>query len=471
MRDTDILDIDIPGADPAAVVAQYEPFIKKLASRYTSILDRSGAVGLEDLYQVGCIAVLEAQKRYDPAGGASFITFITLPIKSAMRRALGFNSNTGAAPVQLVYLDEPITIESDGEITRIDTIPDSSILPFDEPMIEDETRKETAVQVRAAVARLKSAKQREAIQRVYFDGMERKTAAAEMGMNHKGEISVLTKIAKPTISVITNIGTSHIGNLGSRENILKAKLEILDGMKPNGTVVINNDNDLLHKWYLENKENYNIVTYGIENESNYMAENIKFSESGSTYTLKGTDKEVVVPVGGEHFVQNSLCAIAVGKIFDTDIDAIIEGIAKFELTKKRMDTEVVDNVTIIGDYYNANYDSMKAALNYLGKVENKRKIAILGDMLELGEYSKELHENVGKEVINNNIDILITVGTEAKYIANIAKEKLANVFVCENIEEAIEKINEIKKENDVVLLKASNGMKFGEILEGMKGSK
>lgn len=183
MRDTDILDIDIPGADPAAVVAQYEPFIAKQASRYIPILDRSGAVGLEDLCQVGRIAVLKAQKRYDPAGGASFLSFITLPIKGAMRRALGFDNRTGAAPEQMIYLDEPTT-ENGTEMTRIDSIPDPSVLPFDEPLIEDETRKETANQVRAAVARLKSEKQREVIQRIYFDGLERRTAAEEMGINH-----------------------------------------------------------------------------------------------------------------------------------------------------------------------------------------------------------------------------------------------------------------------------------------------
>lgn len=291
----------------------------------------------------------------------------------------------------------------------------------------------------------------------------------EMGMNHLGEISTLTKIAKPIVAVVTNVGTAHIGILGSRENILKAKLEILEGLEPNGYIVINNDNDLLHKWYLENKEKYNIITYGIENESNYMAENITSKEDGSTYTLKGTNQKIEVPVGGNHFVQNSLCSIAVGSIFKIPLEKMAKGIYEFELTKKRMDISTLqNNITIINDYYNANYDSMKAALEYLGKLQEKRKIAVLGDMLELGDYSKELHEKVGEEVVKNKIDILITVGEEAKQIAKKAERKIEKIIVCNTNEEAIENINKIKQENDAILLKASNGMHFGEILEGIR---
>ena len=141
----------------------------------------------------------------------------------------------------------------------------------------------------------------------------------EIGMNHFGEISLLTNIAKPNLAVITNIGTSHIGNLGSRENILKAKLEILEGMKI-PKIIINNDNDLLHKWCEENKNRIEIHTFGIENESELMAENIKMQEESSEFVAtsnsyesdesikKLSELEIRVPVGGEHFVYNALCA-------------------------------------------------------------------------------------------------------------------------------------------------------------------
>ena len=297
---------------------------------------------------------------------------------------------------------------------------------------------------------------------------DKEAMVVEMGMNHFGEIRKLTNIAKPTVAVITNIGTAHIGILGSRENILKAKLEILEGLQGN-TVIINNDNDLLHKWALENKDKYNIITYGITNESDYMAKNIKSYEDKSEFIVSSktniNNKNICVPVGGEHFILNSLCAIAVGEYLKVPTEKITQGIAKLELTKKRMEIlKSKSGATVINDTYNANYDSMKAAITYLKGIENKRKIAVLGDMLELGDYSKELHEKVGKE-IDSNIDILITIGKEAKYIAKEAKAK--QIIECDNLEEAIEKIKKIETKDDAILLKASNGMKLFEIANAL----
>lgn len=280
----------------------------------------------------------------------------------------------------------------------------------------------------------------------------------EMGMNHFGEISLLTSIAKPTLAIITNIGTAHIGNLGSRENILKAKLEILEGLQGN-SVIINNDNDLLSDWAEKNKEKYNIITYGINNKnSKYVAEDIHSYEDRSEYRIDG--KEVVVPVGGEHFVLNSLCAIAVGRYFDIPMAKITEGISGFELTKGRMEIEKAKcGASIINDTYNANYDSMKAAIEYLEKIEGKKKIAVLGDMKELGEYSESLHRKVGEEV--KDIDILITIGELAKCIEETADVREMLHF--DNNESALEYLKKIMKKDDIILLKASNSMKFGDI--------
>ncbi len=307
-----------------------------------------------------------------------------------------------------------------------------------------------------------------------FKLKDEEAAVIEMGMNHFGEISYLTKIAKPTISVITNIGTSHIGNLGSRENILKAKLEILDGMDKK-VLVINNDNDLLHKYYTENKENENIEihTYGIENESEVMAEDIILNENDSEFVcnLKGEKFKVKVLVGGIHFVYNALCAATVGKNLGLNIKQIKQGIETFELTKKRMDiTELENGVTIINDSYNASFESMQASLKYLHGLKNNRKIAVLGDMFELGEYSKELHEKVGMEVVKNNIDILICSGKNAKYIAEAAKENGMNekqIYYFEEKEQIQEFIKQNWKNGDAILFKASNGMKFFEIVENI----
>ena len=290
----------------------------------------------------------------------------------------------------------------------------------------------------------------------------------EMGMNHFGEIRTLTNIAKPTICVITNIGTAHIGILGSRENILKAKLEILEGMDESGTVIINNDNDLLHNWGIVNKDKYNIITYGIKNDCDYKAYNIVENENSVEYQISIDNKEykVNVPVSGEVFVYNSLCAIAVAKLCGVDTKNAIEGIAKFELTKNRMEIIKKDDITIINDSYNASFDSMKAGLEYLRITNGNRKIAVLGDMLELGEYEKELHEKVGEEVVKNNIDILITIGQRAKYIARKTQELgLKNVISFNTNEEAIKYIKNELKNKDVILFKASNSMKFGEIIK------
>lgn len=302
-----------------------------------------------------------------------------------------------------------------------------------------------------------------------FKLQDHQAAVIEMGMNHSGEISNLTKIAKPTISVITNIGTSHIGNLGSRENILKAKLEILEGMDRK-ILVINNDNDLLNKYYLENKD-MEIYTYGIKNKSDVMAENINLNENNSEFicNLKGEKFKVKVPVGGIHFIYNALCAATVGKLLSLSNEQIKQGIETFELTKKRMDiTELENGVTIINDSYNASFESMQASLKYLSGLKNDRKIAVLGDMFELGEYSKELHEKVGKEVVKNNIDILICGGENAKYIVKAAKDSGMNekyIFYFEDKEKMKIFIRENWKKGDAILFKASNGMKFFEIVE------
>ena len=294
----------------------------------------------------------------------------------------------------------------------------------------------------------------------------------EMGMNHFGEISLLTSIAKPTICVITNIGTSHIGNLGSRENILKAKLEILEGCE-NPVVIINNDNDLLHdKKEIRTLLKDELEKYGIKEKSDLNAKNIKLESSNSKFDLKlnGKEETINVPVGGEHFILNSLCAAMVGKVLKIDNQKIKEGIESFELTKKRMDiTELENGVKVINDAYNASLESMKASLGVLSEFKENRKIAILGDMFELGKYSKELHKKVGEEVIKNKIDILICSGTNSKYIIEKAREKMKdeNVYYLENKEEILEVLKEVIKPGDVVLLKASNGMKFYELAERM----
>ena len=302
---------------------------------------------------------------------------------------------------------------------------------------------------------------------------DHEAAVIEMGMNHLGEISYLTKIAKPTISVITNIGTAHIGFLGSRENILKAKLEILDGMEV-PIVVINNDNDMLNKWAKENKYNVNIKTFGIENKSECMAENIEKSENSRNFICKSEEDkfDIEVPVGGDVFVLNALCASLVGRMLNLSKEEIQKGISSFELTKKRMEIINLDNdITIINDSYNASLDSVKVAIEYLANTNTKRKIAVLGDMLELGDFSEKLHRKVGEEIANNKIDLLFVIGNDAKFIAEEAENKgmkKDNIYYFNQRQELLEYLKNTMEKGDGVLFKASKGMKLFEIVQELK---
>jgi len=300
----------------------------------------------------------------------------------------------------------------------------------------------------------------------------------EMGTDKFGDLSLLTQIAKPTICIITIIGTSHIANFGSRENILKGKLEILEGICKDKLIVMNNDNDLLNKWILDNKDKYindgyKVLTYGIDNESDYIANNISLEEFGSKYDIKidNVKYSVNVPVGGQHFVYNSLAAFAIGRHLNIDTEDIIKGIQSFELTKMRMDIDKLsNNLTVINDTYNASYDSMKSGIEYLKGLNNSKKVAILGDMLELGEYSEELHRKVGKCLADNKINMLITIGENAKYIADEAKvDGVKEVYVCADNKEAIDVIkNSLILSDMAILIKASRGMKLEEVYRYIK---
>ncbi len=298
---------------------------------------------------------------------------------------------------------------------------------------------------------------------------EENALVLEMGMSAKGEMSLLTSIAHPTTAVITIIGSSHIGELGSRENILKAKLEMLEGLKEGSAVIINNDNDLLNKWNSECKDEFKHITYGIENASQYNAKKITLFEDSSSFEIEYQGKSylVKVPVGGKHFVYNSLATIAVGIEYGVRMEEIIRGIETFSLTKRRMETLKFGDITVINDSYNASYESVKAALEYINATCNGRKIAVLGDVLELGEYSIQVHEKIGEEVVKNNIDVLVTVGEKAQSINRIVKESVCSIeeYHFENNQDAINKLKDIMKKGDTVLVKASNGMHFDDIVK------
>ena len=295
----------------------------------------------------------------------------------------------------------------------------------------------------------------------------------EMGMNALGEISELSDVANPTIAIINNVGTAHIGELGSRENILKAKIEITEGLSHDGMLIINGDNDMLAKWN-EKSEMKNVLTFGINEKNIAIGKIIEERENGTLATIKIENQEIEVniPIAGEHFVYNSACAALVGILCDVSLQEIKQGIENFKLSKNRLEIiKTKAGITIINDSYNASFDSMKASIELLSKKEGKRKIAVLGDMFELGKYSENLHRKVGTEVYKNEINKLYIVGNDAKYIAMQAKQEgmnNENINIFENCEKCIKSLKENLKNGDVVLIKASNSMKFYQIVESLK---
>jgi len=288
----------------------------------------------------------------------------------------------------------------------------------------------------------------------------------EMGMNHLGEIHYLTEIAKPDIGAITNVGTAHIGEVGSRENILKAKMEIVDGLH-NGILVINDDNDMLHT--VEEKD-YKLIRVGKNDRCHLKAYNIDLRISDSYFKVDVYNQtyQVHVPVAGEHFIYNALIAIAIGLSLDIDMGLCIAGIEHFELTKNRMDILELNDMTVIDGTYNANLDSMKSSLDVLSQYPN-RKIAILADMLELGDYEQKLHEEVGYKVVESDVNILLCVGRASKYIINAVTEKgMQNAYHFKNNQDLILFLDDILEKDDVILVKGSNGMHLKEVIEFLK---
>ncbi len=296
---------------------------------------------------------------------------------------------------------------------------------------------------------------------------EHKSAVLEMGMSAFGEIDYLARIARPDVAVITNIGMSHIENLGSREGILKAKMEICNFFGKDNLLIINADNDMLKT--VKKDKDYKILSYGIENAADYTACDIEdYGINGSAMTAvtpKGSFK-VRLAVAGVHNVYNALSAIAVGEHFGISEKDITDALENFELTAMRLTVEKYGNVTLINDCYNASPDSIRASLNVL-KTEKGRRVAILGDVLELGEFAESAHRDIGK-MCGGKADILITAGDNARYIAEGAKEAgVSDVIYRPTTDEAAELAAELIKHGDTVLVKASRGMHFEKVCKAI----
>ena len=279
----------------------------------------------------------------------------------------------------------------------------------------------------------------------------------EMGMNHLGEIHNLADIARPNIALITNIGVAHIENLGSRENILKAKTEILDYDPQH--IVLDGDNDMLAT--LKGKVDA-VFYYLNQPEQDYTAYDIVHNGLlGTRAILKILEDkfEVSIPIPGEYMVKNALAGAIIGKIMGLTTEQIQQGIASFRPSKNRMDIVQAGQLTIINDTYNAGPQSMKAMLDVLSNQQGK-KIAILGDMLELGDFSTHMHKEVGEYAKYSKLDIFIAIGPLAKDYntggSHLIYFPTKEDFFASNIAKDFGKAT--------VLVKASRGMEFEKIV-------
>jgi len=293
---------------------------------------------------------------------------------------------------------------------------------------------------------------------------EFKALVLELAMRGKGEIGKLSLCAEPDIAVITNIGMSHIELLGSKENIRDAKLEILWGLKPSGKLILNGDDE-----YLKNIPKAIYVAFN-NPEAQYKIHHIR-KYSGFTIFSVNDSVGIRIPTIGEHNVFDAAVAYAIGKEIGMDDAQIIKGLNKFKNAAMRQNIYRYGGYTIIDDCYNASPDSMKAAVGVLRRSGKGKKIAVLGDMLELGNVSEEMHKQVGRTVVENKIDILFTFGESA---ANIAVGALENGFTGEiykfnEINDLNEKIKQTLNKGDTILFKASRAMKLECTIKYLKG--
>ncbi|QKS70354.1 UDP-N-acetylmuramoyl-tripeptide--D-alanyl-D-alanine ligase [Paenalkalicoccus suaedae] len=300
--------------------------------------------------------------------------------------------------------------------------------------------------------------------------MERDTEVAvlEMGMNHRGEIELLSKLAKPDVAVITNIGESHLENLGTREGIAEAKFEITAGLKSDGVLVIHGDEPLLTPLVADVP--FTVETFGTSSECGLVANDIVQGKSGTDFTFDGD--AFYIPVLGKHNVNNALASIAVGRAMHVPVAAMQQGLRELAITGMRTELiEGANGVTLINDAYNASPTSVAAAVSLLETMEGySQRIVVLADMLELGEEEEAFHEKVGRELNPEKVDYVFTFGKLGQSIATGASERFqeGKVFSFTDKTELVEVLSETVTRDAIVLVKGSRGMRLEEVVQELR---
>ena len=302
-------------------------------------------------------------------------------------------------------------------------------------------------------------------------GQDREYAVLELGINHFGEMAYLTSIAKPDIALVTNIGTMHIEHLGSREGILKAKMEILQGLNPNGTLLLNGDEPLLWGRREALRERYKTYYFGMDNpQCDIRASKLENTDNGVSFEVEGLGQcfQVQVPAEGKHNAMNALAAVSTGLLCAIDPEHIQLGMSRFENSGMRQKIYEAEGYTIIEDCYNAGPESMRAALNVLSQHKTQgRRIAVLGDMLELGSRAMAEHYRIGRFAAGL-VDMVFAYGYNATRIVTGAVTggmDPANAMFFDSMEELVTLLKMRAEPGDVLLFKGSRGMKMEQALE------
>lgn len=301
---------------------------------------------------------------------------------------------------------------------------------------------------------------------------EHSMAVFEMGMSGFGEIRSMSLTAMPGIALITNIGSSHLEHLGTRENIARAKFEIADGLRDGGILLLNGDEPLLRGLADNSGGNYKVMYASMEGNGDFCAQNIRHTDNGSIFDIKYGDncmRDIFLPAVGDHLVFDALFACAVGILTGLDREQICAGLSKYIPGAYRQRIYDCGRIKIIADCYNASPESVKGALGVLSGLECERKIAVLGDMRELRESTAELHRGVGAEVAKSS-DMLFCVGKLGAYIAEGAvaagmSSEMVFVDLSEDASGTCRMLCDTLCPGDVVLFKASRAMKFENIIE------
>jgi UDP-N-acetylmuramoyl-tripeptide--D-alanyl-D-alanine ligase len=298
-------------------------------------------------------------------------------------------------------------------------------------------------------------------------------AILEMGMSHSGEIKCLTQIAPPDVAVITNVLPVHLEFLKNMANIADAKQEILEGMKPDGIAVLNGDDPWVKK--ISSASRGEKVFFGFSKNWDISAQNIQKSGlNGMSFELNygGQKEKVKLPSFYDSTLSNFLAAVAVAFTFSIPIEDISERSAQLKPTEKRGTVFFLKkDSTLIDDSYNSNPAALKATLKSVGELPAERKIAVLGDMLELGEDSVKYHVSAGKQVVESGFDLLVTVGPLSKHMSEGAKEMgMPNDSIRSfaDSQEAVKKLGGLLKKGDLILVKGSRGIKMETIIEQLK---